>query len=112
MLESAPDLEEDPALIAPVTTLKTVQEDSSKEVDCGKTFQPADTVVQLLSKQATEKPINEETKSKVEEEKEEKNETEDQKLVIELLRQQVASVINLVVFKQFNIQYSPRRDPI
>ena len=121
LLGSAPDLEEDPALIiAPVTTLKSTtfkqqEEDLSKEVDGGVdqdvtiqpskgvdggvdqdcTIEPADTVVQLLSKQVTEKTIDEVDISKVEEEEGGKNEAEDQKLVIELLRQQVRSTIQL-----------------
>ena len=116
LLDGAPDLEEDPALIrAPVTTLnsttlKQQEEDSLKEVDGGVdqdntiqplkgegggvnqdcAIQPADTVVHLLSKQVTEKTIDEVDMSKVEEEGG-KNEAEDQKLVIELLRQQVPS---------------------
>ena len=118
LMGSAPDLEEDPALIiAPVTTLKSTtfkqqEEDLPKGVDGGVnidgtiqpskgvdggvdqdcTIEPADTVVQLLSKQVTEKTIDDEEMSKVEEEGG-KNEAEDQKLVIELLRQQVASTI-------------------
>ena len=117
LLDGAPDLEEDPALIrAPVTTLnsttlKQQEEDSLKEVDGGVdqdntiqplkgegggvnqdcAIQPGDTVVHLLSKQVTEKTIDEVDMSKVEEEEGGKNEAEDQKLVIELLRQQVPS---------------------
>lgn len=103
LLDSAPDLEEDPALVAQVTTLncttfKQQEEDSLKGADCGGnqdcTIQPADTIVHLLSKQVTEKTTDEEKISKVEEEGV-KNEVEDQKMVIELLRQQVANTINV-----------------
>jgi len=64
--------------------------DGGVDQDC--TIEPADTVVQLLSKQVTEKTIDEVDMSKVEEEEGGKNEAEDQKLVIELLRQQVATL--------------------
>ena len=99
----APDLEEDPALKAPVTTVNSTtfkhQEDhTSKGVDSDANqessynSQSADTIVQLLSKQqVTEKAADEEKKANVEEEGG-KNEADDQKLVIELLRQQVRSL--------------------
>lgn len=107
LLGSAPDLEEDPALKAKVTTLhdstiiKHQEEGSSNGVDCGVNqdsfSQPTDTIVQLLSKQQlTDKATDEEKKSKVDEDGE-KNEAEDQKLVIELLRQQVGSLYILHV---------------
>ena len=102
LLGSAPDLEEDQALKAKVTTLhvsttfKHQEEDSARGVDCGvnqdSSSQSIDTIVQLLSKQQlTDKATDEEKKSKVDEDGE-KNEAEDQKLVIELLRQQVDSL--------------------
>ena len=103
LLDGAPDLEEDPALVAQVTTLncttfKQQEEDSLKGADCGGnqdcTIQPADTIVHLLSKQVTEKSSDEEKMSDIEEEGV-KNEAEDQKMVIELLRQQVPSTIQL-----------------
>ena len=102
LLGGAPDLEEDQALKAKVTTLhdstiiKHQEEGSLNGVDCGvnqdSSSQPTDTIVQLLSKQqVTDKATDEEKKSKVDEDGE-KNEAEDQKLVIELLRQQVGSL--------------------
>ena len=101
----APDLEEDPALKAPVTTVnsttfkhqedhtsKGVDSDANLESSYNSASQSADTIVQLLSKQqATEKAADEEKNANIEEEGG-KNEANDQKIVIELLRQQVRSL--------------------
>ena len=114
LLGGAPDLEEDQkALKATVTTLqnsttfKHQEEDSSKGLDSGVNQASDNTIVQLLSKQqlTDDKTADEENKLEVEEEDGgNKNEVaEDQKLVIELLRQQVAQADAQVVVKLFLI---------
>ena len=107
LLNGAPDLEEDQkALKATVTTLqnsttfKHQEEDSSKGLDSGVNQASDNTIVQLLSKQqlTDDKTADEEQKLEVEEDEGKKNEVaEDQKLVIELLRQQVAQANAKVV---------------